>query len=59
VFGKLPSLQSLGIVFPLLPLILLFAASNAFGEEMLYRASWLGALEGPVGPTQARKPPFQ
>ena len=37
----------------LLPFVFLFAASNAFGEEMLYRAPWLGALENPVGPAQA------
>jgi membrane protease YdiL (CAAX protease family) len=52
-FGKRPSLQALKNVLPLLPFILLFAASNAFGEEMLYRAPWLGALESPVGPAQA------
>ena len=33
--------------------VLLFAASNAFGEEIIYRAPWLGALEGPVGPVHA------
>ncbi len=53
VFGSLPSLQSLAGVLPMLPWIVLFAASNAFGEEMIYRAPWLGALEGPIGPAQA------
>jgi membrane protease YdiL (CAAX protease family) len=53
VFGKPPSLQSLQNVLPLLPFVLLFAASNAFGEEMLYRAPWLAALEGPLGSAQA------
>ena len=52
-FSSLPSLQALGGALPYLPLVLLFAASNAFGEEMIYRAPWLGVLEGPVGPTQA------
>lgn len=52
-FGSLPSRQSLVAVLPLLPWVLLFAASNAFGEEMIYRAPWLGALETPVGPVQA------
>jgi len=53
VFGSLPSLRSLAGVVPLLPFVLLFAASNAFGEEMIYRAPWLGALEGPLGPAHA------
>jgi membrane protease YdiL (CAAX protease family) len=52
-FGKLPSTQSLASVLPLLPFVLLFAASNAFGEEMIYRAPWLSALENPVGQAQA------
>ena len=52
-FGKPPSMQALKNVLPLLPFVFLFAARNAFGEEMLYRATWLGALEGPVGPVQA------
>lgn len=52
-FGSLPALSSLSQVLPLLPFILLFAASNAFGEEMIYRAPWLGALEAPVGAAQA------
>jgi len=34
---------------PLLPGIVLFAAMNAFNEEMTYRASMLATLEGPVG----------
>lgn len=52
VFGSPPSLESLAPVLSLLPIVLIFAASNAFGEEMLYRAPWLAALETPVGPTQ-------
>ena len=53
IFGSLPSAGSFTNVLPLLPFVLLFAASNAFGEEILYRAPWLSALEGPTGPTQA------
>jgi membrane protease YdiL (CAAX protease family) len=53
VFGGLPSTEALLGVLPLLPLVLIFAALNAFGEEMLYRAPWLAALEGPLGPVQA------
>jgi hypothetical protein len=37
-FGSLPSSSALKNVLPLLPFVLLFAASNAFGEEMMYRA---------------------
>jgi membrane protease YdiL (CAAX protease family) len=53
IFGKLPAANSLQNVLPLVPFILLFAASNAFGEEMIYRAPWLSALEAPIGATQA------
>lgn len=34
---------------PLLPFVFLFAAMNAYGEEMIYRASFLAALENVVG----------
>jgi membrane protease YdiL (CAAX protease family) len=51
--GSRPSMHSFKGIIPLLPFILLFAASNAFGEEMLYRAPWLSALEKPVGAVQA------
>jgi len=51
--GRPPALTSLAQALPLLPFVLLFAASNAFGEEMLYRAPWLAALESPIGPAQA------
>jgi len=51
--GHLPSEGSLRGVLPLQPFVLLFAAGNAFGEEMLYRAPWLAALEGPIGPAHA------
>ncbi len=38
---------------PLLPVVLLVAAFNAFSEEVTYKASLLSVLEGPVGPAQA------
>jgi membrane protease YdiL (CAAX protease family) len=53
VFGTPPSGEQLAGVLPLLPLVLIFAASNAFGEEMIYRASFLTTLEGAIGPRQA------
>jgi len=53
VLGRPPSSTGLIQVLPLLPFVLLFAAANAFGEEMLYRAPWLAALESPIGPAQA------
>ncbi len=53
VFGSLPTLRSLSSALPLLPWVPVFALVNSFGEEMLYRAPWLGALESPVGPAQA------
>ena len=49
-FGNLPSQQYLKGAFPLLPFVLLFALVNSFGEEMLYRAPSLGALEGSLAP---------
>ncbi len=52
VIGGAP-LSHLARALPLMPLVLLFAAMNAFGEEMSYRAPQLGALQGPVGPAQA------
>src|SRR5512140_1548781 len=52
-FGSLPSARGLAGLGPLLPFVLLFALTNSFGEEMLYRAPWLGALEGPLGGAQA------
>jgi membrane protease YdiL (CAAX protease family) len=53
IFGTIPSVGSLVNVLPLLPFVLLFAAANAFGEEMLYRAPWLAGLEIPLGAVQA------
>ncbi len=52
-FGSLPTAQGLKGIPPLLPFIFMFALINSFGEEMLYRAPWLGALEGPIGGAQA------
>lgn len=52
-FGRPPALNSLVKAAALLPFILVFAANNAYGEEMLYRAPWLAALETPLGPGQA------
>ena len=46
-------LANLGRALPLLPFILLFAAANAVGEEMIYRAPELGALQPVVGGVQA------
>jgi hypothetical protein len=34
---------------PLLPIVLVAAALNAFNEEVTYKASFLSVLEGPVG----------
>jgi hypothetical protein len=48
-----PSLETLGRTLPLLPLVVLFAASNAFGEEMGYRAALLAPLYPVVGKQQA------
>lgn len=51
--GRTPSLSGFSRILPLLPFVLLFAAVNAFGEEMLYRAPWLATLETSIGPSQA------
>ncbi len=46
-------LSNISSVIPWLPLILLSAAMNAFGEEVTYRASTLGTLLPAVGPKHA------
>jgi len=46
-------LANLPRALPLLPFVVLFAAMNAFGEEMSYRAPQLGALAPVVGESQA------
>jgi len=53
VISGQPSLGLVGRALPLLPVILLAAALNAFNEEVTYKASLLSVLVGPVGSTQA------
>ncbi len=53
VIAGRPSLTVLGQALPLLPMVLLFAAMNAFSEELNYRASLLSTLEVEIGQTQA------
>lgn len=53
VSGGFPSGGVILKTLPLLPVILLLAANNAFGEEMIYRASLLSTLEVPLGASQA------
>lgn len=53
VIGGQPSLTSLAAILPLLPAILLLAAMNAFSEELTYRASLLGVLDGVIDPRHA------
>ena len=48
-----PSVDLVGRALPLLPVILLAAALNAFNEEVTYKASLLAVLAGPVGSRQA------
>jgi len=48
-----PSGSALLQAVPILPAVLLFAAMNAFSEEMTYRSALLAPLEGVVGPRQA------
>jgi hypothetical protein len=50
--GK-PSLDSLAVMLPLLPMILIFAALNAFNEELSYRAALLPQLVPAVGKQHA------
>jgi hypothetical protein len=48
-----PSVAALRGALPMLPAVLLFAAMNAFNEEMTYRASLLAGLEPVIGPYHA------
>lgn len=48
-----PSGADLIAVVPLLPVVVIAAASNAFAEEMTYRAPMLATLEPAVGSTHA------
>jgi membrane protease YdiL (CAAX protease family) len=54
IAGQNPNTQSgLAAAFPWLPLILICAALNAFGEEAMYRAAPLSMLLPFAGPAQA------
>jgi membrane protease YdiL (CAAX protease family) len=48
-----PSASSLLLALPMLPAVLLFAAMNAFSEEMTYRSALLAPLVGVIGPRHA------
>ncbi|MFN8421063.1 MAG: CPBP family intramembrane glutamic endopeptidase [Anaerolineae bacterium] len=48
-----PSGEMLTSILPLLPIILLIAAMNAFSEEISYRAALLAPLQNVVGKSQA------
>jgi membrane protease YdiL (CAAX protease family) len=52
-FGQTPGAERFAAVLPLAPWVLLFAAMNAYGEELTYRAALLSGLEPAVGPRQA------
>lgn len=51
--GNLPSTDILTRALPYLPAALLFAAFNAFSEEVQFRAGLLGDLQKVIGPNQA------
>jgi len=53
VIAGRPSLAALQAALPYLPVVLLLAAMNAFSEELTYRASLLGVLDGIIEPRQA------
>ena len=53
ILGGRPSPASFLAVLPLLPMVLLLATMNAFSEELTYRASLLGVLDGVIQPRQA------
>jgi hypothetical protein len=53
VIAGRPPLDIVVRALPFLPAVLLAAASNAFTEEVVYKASFLSVLEGPLGPRQA------
>lgn len=48
-----PALAALPSVIPMLPLVLLFALTNALGEEIIYRLSLLAPTTNVVAPAQA------
>lgn len=50
----LPTKESLlKALLPYFPLVLVFSVTNAFGEELIYRAAWLAPLYPIVGKTQS------
>ncbi len=51
--GSFPTANVLTKALPFIPLALVFAATNAFSEEVQFRASFLGDLENALGDTQA------
>ena len=51
--GNLPTSSILIKALPYFPAALLFAATNAFSEELQFRASLLGDLQKAIGPDQA------
>ena len=53
VIASRPSLDVLAKALPFLPMVLLFAAMNAFSEEMNYKASFLSVLHEVVGKDQS------
>ena len=53
VLSGQPSVDLVVRALPLLPVVLLAAALNAFNEEVTYKASLLSVLVGPMGPRQA------
>jgi membrane protease YdiL (CAAX protease family) len=53
IFGKPPSAARVAAALPFIPLILIFAAANAYGEELNYRAALLAPLENVLGPSPA------
>lgn len=53
VLGGRPSIADFQNALPLAPLILLFAALNAFSEEVTYRSVIIGSLEKELGSRQS------
>jgi membrane protease YdiL (CAAX protease family) len=53
VLAGRPTPQALAQVLPLLPVVAVLAALNAFNEELTYRATLLAGLAPAIGPRQA------
>lgn len=51
--GNLPTSSALTRALPYFPVALLLAATNAFAEEMQFRASLIGELQKVIGPDQS------